>query len=61
MWTQALVIHSSKTPPKTAKTKPSRSSLTVTKEDMVEMKTKKKIKLKLPQTLIGRISARRQK
>ena len=61
MWTQALVIHSNKTPPKTMKTKLIHSRLTATKEEMVEMKTKKKIQLKLPRTLIGRISTRRQK
>ena len=50
-------------PPKTVTNKLSRSRLKATKEEMVEMKTKqkkKKTRLKLPQTLIGSISARHQ-
>ena len=59
MWVQALVRCSSKTYHRTVKTKLSHSRLKATREEMVEMKKKKKTRLKLPQTLIDRISARR--
>ena len=60
MWVQALVIHSSKNPRKIVKNKPSRSRVKATRVEMRAMKKKKKIWLKLLQTLIDRISAKRQ-
>ena len=59
MWAQALVIHSSKTPLKTVKNKLSHNRVKVTRVETMEMTKKKKTQLKLFQTLIDRISARR--
>ena len=62
MWAQALVTCSSKVPWKTVKNRLSHSRMTTTRVEKAKpMKKKDKTRLRLLQTLIGRISTRHQK
>ena len=59
MWAQALVTRSSKVPWKTTKNRLSRRRITATRVEKWKLAKKKdRTRSKLPQTLIGRISAR---
>ena len=61
MWAQALVTRNRMTHSKKAKNRVNCSRLKATRVEMMEMKTKKKIRSKLSQTPISQISASRQR
>ena len=61
MWAQALVTCSRMTHSKKAKNIVNHSRVKATRVEMMEMKTKNKIRSKPSQTPIGQISASRQR